>query len=57
MHQAKTFRSFPRPRDLGGRPSPSNDNLTLVRAAKPANKDLPAGKDVKGGKTPNLHSH
>ena len=27
-----------------------NDNLTLVRAAKPAKKDLPAGKDVKGGK-------
>ena len=34
----------------GGRPIPSNDNLTLVRAAKPAKKDLPAGKDVKGGK-------
>jgi hypothetical protein len=28
----------------------SNDNLTLVRAAKPARKDLPAGKDVKGGR-------
>ncbi len=28
----------------------TNDNLTLVRAAKPAKKDLPAGKDVKGGK-------
>lgn len=27
-----------------------NDNLTLLRAAKPAKKDLPAGKDVKGGK-------
>jgi hypothetical protein len=26
-----------------------NDNLTLFRAAKPAKKDLPAGKDVKGG--------
>lgn len=26
------------------------DNLTLVRAAKPAKKDLPASKDVKGGK-------
>jgi len=28
----------------------TNDNLTLVRAAKPAKKDLPAGKDVKAGK-------
>jgi len=27
----------------------ANDNLTLVRAAKPAKKDLPSGKDVKGG--------
>jgi len=27
-----------------------NDNLTLVRAAKPAKKDLPAGKDIKAGK-------
>ena len=26
------------------------ENVTLVRAAKPAKKDLPAGKDVKGGK-------
>jgi hypothetical protein len=28
----------------------TNDNLTVIRAAKPAKKDLPAGKDVKGGK-------
>ena len=30
----------------------ANDNLTLVRAAKPApkRKDLPSRKDVKGGK-------
>jgi len=28
----------------------SSDNITLIRAAKPAKKDLPAGKDVKGGK-------
>ena len=27
-----------------------NDNTTLVRAAKPAKKDLPATKTVKGGK-------
>jgi hypothetical protein len=26
-----------------------NDSLTLFRAAKPAKKDLPAGKDVKAG--------
>jgi hypothetical protein len=28
----------------------SSDNITLIRAAKPTKKDLPAGKDVKGGK-------
>jgi hypothetical protein len=28
----------------------ANENITLVRAAKPAKRDLPAGKDVKGGK-------
>jgi hypothetical protein len=33
----------------GGRLA-GNDNLTLLRAAKPAVKDLPAGKDIKGGK-------
>jgi len=48
-----------KPKDLptskpvkGGRPGPgSQDNITLVRAAKPASKkkDLPARKDVKGG--------
>jgi len=27
-----------------------NDNMTLVRGAKPAKKDLPAQKDVKAGK-------
>lgn len=35
----------------GGRLGNTNqDNLTLVRAAKPSKKDLPAGKDVKAGK-------
>jgi len=39
----------------GGRPvagSGPNDNMTLVRNAKPAPKkrDLPSRKDVKGGK-------
>jgi len=28
----------------------SSDNITLIRGAKPAKKDLPAGKDIKGGK-------
>lgn len=28
----------------------ANDNLTLVRAAKPSTKDLPASKDIKAGK-------
>ena len=38
----------------GGKGSPlgNNDNITLVRAAKPTakKKDLPARKEVKGGK-------
>jgi hypothetical protein len=36
----------------GGGLNTSNDNITLVRAAKPTAKkrDLPARKDVKGGK-------
>jgi hypothetical protein len=29
-----------------------NDSLTLVRAAQSAKKDLPVGKDVKGGLGP-----
>ena len=37
----------------GGKPAANstNDNITLVRAAKPSTKkkDLPARKDVKGG--------
>jgi hypothetical protein len=28
----------------------ANENVTLVRAAKPAKRDLPAGKDIKAGK-------
>jgi hypothetical protein len=27
-----------------------NENITLIRAAKPAKKDLSTTKDVKGGK-------
>lgn len=34
----------------GGGLYTGNDNTTLVRAAKPAKRDLPAKKDVKGGK-------
>jgi hypothetical protein len=33
----------------GGRLA-GNDSLTMVRGAKPARRDLPAGKDVKAGK-------
>ena len=35
-----------------GRPDSNNDNMTLVRGAKPAPKkrDLPSRKDVTGGK-------
>lgn len=44
-------KDLPASKDIkGGRPIPSNDNLTLVRAAKPTKQDLPAGKNVKGGK-------
>jgi len=28
----------------------ANENITLIRGAKPAKRDLPAGKDVKAGK-------
>jgi len=34
----------------GGTKLATNDNLTILRAAKPAKTDLPAGKDVTGGK-------
>jgi hypothetical protein len=36
----------------GGRPYAGNDNMTLVRGAKPTpkKKDLPSRKDVTGGK-------
>ena len=38
----------------GGKLYTGNDNLTLVRGAKPAKKrDLPPRKDVKGGKKKN----
>ena len=45
-------KDLPASKDVkGGRLGNTNqDNLTLVRAAKPAKKDLPAGKDVKAGK-------
>ena len=33
----------------GGGRKLTNDNLTLLRAAKPTKKDLPATKIVKGG--------
>jgi hypothetical protein len=47
---AKT-KDLPAKKDVkGGGRKLMNDNLTLVRAAKPTKKDLPAGKDVKGGK-------
>ena len=52
---ASKAKDLPATKDVkGGKQAPgrlgANDNLTLVRAAKPAKKDLPAGKDVKGGK-------
>jgi hypothetical protein len=48
---ATTKKDLPAKKDAkGGKGRVPNDNLTLVRAAKPAKKDLPAGKDVKAGK-------
>jgi hypothetical protein len=43
----------------GGRPIPSNDNLTLVRAAKPARKDLAvsSSKPVSGGRGKRLNDN
>jgi hypothetical protein len=35
--------------DFAGRLA-GNDSLTMVLGAKPARRDLPAGKDVKAGK-------
>ena len=45
-------KDLPASKDVkGGKPGLTpNDNLTLVRAAKPAKKDLPVNKDIKGGK-------
>jgi hypothetical protein len=45
-------KDLPASKDVkGGRKAGSlQDNLTLVRAAKPAKKDLPVNKDIKGGK-------
>jgi hypothetical protein len=47
-----TKKDLPSKKDVkGGRViSAPNDNLTLVRGAKPTRKDLPAGKDIKAGK-------
>ena len=47
-------KDLPAKKDVkGGGRKLYNDNLTLVRAAKPTKKDLPAGKAVKGGKKAN----
>jgi hypothetical protein len=50
MAPEKTTKDLPAPRTVKGGKVALNDNLTLVRAAKPAKKDLPAKKTVKGGK-------
>jgi hypothetical protein len=43
-------KDLPAPKDVkGGGRKLCNDNLTLVRAAKPTKKDLPAGADIKAG--------
>jgi hypothetical protein len=46
----KKSKDLPAGKNVKGGKLATNDNLTLVRAAKPAMKDLPASKDVKGGK-------
>jgi len=45
-----TKKDLPAGKNVKGGRLVGNDNLTLVRAAKPAKKDLPAGKDIKAGK-------
>jgi hypothetical protein len=44
-----TKKDLPPRKDVKGGKIAINDNLTLVRAAKPAKKDLPAGKTIKAG--------
>jgi hypothetical protein len=46
----KKTKDLPAGKNVKGGRLAANDNLTLLRAARPATKDLPAGKDVKGGK-------
>src|SRR6185436_13972446 len=50
--QGKKVKDLPAKSRVKGGGNNLNDNLTLVRAAKPAPKkrDLPSRKDVKGGK-------
>ena len=43
-------KDLPVRKDVKGGKLAVNDNVTLIRAAKPTKKDLPAGKDVKGGR-------
>jgi len=47
----KKPKDLPAPKDVKGGSGNFNENITLVRAAKPGGKkkDLPAHKDVKGG--------
>ena len=42
-------KDLPAKKTVKGGKITQNDNLTLVRAAKPAKKDLPSKKTVKGG--------
>jgi sialic acid synthase SpsE len=44
-----TKKDLPAKKNVKGGGIWQNDNITLVRAAKPA-KDLPANKDIKAGK-------
>jgi hypothetical protein len=46
----KTTKDLPAGKNPKGGKVVANENLTLVRAAKPAKKDLPSKKTVKGGR-------
>jgi hypothetical protein len=46
----KAAKDLPASKSVKGGGKTWNDNLTLVRAAKPSKRDLPPNKDIKAGK-------
>jgi len=50
MPSKKSSKDLPAGKTVKGGKVMTNDNTTLVRAARPGKKDLPATKTIKGGK-------